>query len=761
MVNKSVDFRLKVVKDYLSNTHSLRKTAKNFNINYRTVFRWVSKFRKYGPQSLTTGYNRTNKTDPNTVRTIIELRERYPGIPLRKLRHILNERGIKISLGALWKILRNSGYAGFSKNRLSNDYTDYLSYPESFNESFSIIQFLLNEGRSIQAANYLNELEVFPKNKILENIPEGYLNLKRRIERHLAQFGRTQIEKYLDSSKNLFEECLRQKFYISAIRVGVAILVALSWVGDKTELFKWKERIEAIMNLGYSEKLSHLMFPIRFSLRIAEAFALVYANRIKDSLKIANKCNKMLLRLRILPPNLMSDLAMLYISLEQYQKAENLILKILPLVEQSKANRLKGYLAGFIYFPRGEFKKAIELLRTSEMYDWLRNSRWFRFRGNYYLMRGSPSMAIMMQQKALNAATKEGLPEEIIHSYLGLASAYAALNEENKANYLLKKLKLYIKKRNLQRFETLANILQNKKIESSDLLPLSSIRLVMLLKTKGYSYALQYARKNGIMLQFFRYLLFFPESLHRRIQKGKPIDLPMAFLKLPIFNSKSITIDIKFLGSLIISRNQISLKQKISPKIESLIIHIADRIPEPYLSVPIKTLCENFWPKSESASRNLSHLLTQIRRLLQIPTHFLEIDCKGTEPVLKNNNLYFTTDYQEFEQTLAQAKALERAGEWKFARKEYLRAFKLFRGEPFKKNFDNWSVDMRFKILSQFETEAINFAKSCIQHNKEIRHTKGRTPNEMADARKILQKVLKIIPDSEEARNLSDSLIVP
>ncbi|MCX7994748.1 MAG: hypothetical protein N3A65_03105 [candidate division WOR-3 bacterium] len=54
---------------------------------------------------------------------------------------------------------------------------------------------------------------------------------------------------------------------------------------------------------------------------------------------------------------------------------------------------------------------------------------------------------------------------------------------------------------------------------------------------------------------------------------------------------------------------------------------------------------------------------------------------------------------------------------------------------------------MRFKILTQFETEAINFAKSCIEHKN------------LADARKILQKVLKIIPDSEEAKRLLDGLI--
>ncbi|MEO0094266.1 MAG: tetratricopeptide repeat protein [candidate division WOR-3 bacterium] len=55
---------------------------------------------------------------------------------------------------------------------------------------------------------------------------------------------------------------------------------------------------------------------------------------------------------------------------------------------------------------------------------------------------------------------------------------------------------------------------------------------------------------------------------------------------------------------------------------------------------------------------------------------------------------------------------------------------------------------MRFRILSQFETEAINFAKSCLEHGNKN------------DARKILQKVLKIIPDSQEVKGLLDGLMV-
>jgi len=44
---------------------------------------------------------------------------------------------------------------------------------------------------------------------------------------------------------------------------------------------------------------------------------------------------------------------------------------------------------------------------------------------------------------------------------------------------------------------------------------------------------------------------------------------------------------------------------------------------------------------------------------------------------------------------------------------------------------------MRFQILTELENEAIYFAKGCLEHNNK------------RDGRKILEKVLKIIPDSE------------
>uniref|UniRef100_A0A7C4XKY3 Bacterial transcriptional activator domain-containing protein n=1 Tax=candidate division WOR-3 bacterium TaxID=2052148 RepID=A0A7C4XKY3_UNCW3 len=131
-----------------------------------------------------------------------------------------------------------------------------------------------------------------------------------------------------------------------------------------------------------------------------------------------------------------------------------------------------------------------------------------------------------------------------------------------------------------------------------------------------------------------------------------------------------------------------------------------------------------------------------------LPRNLLVIQSSSDFKVLLNNGFYISTDYSEFEQTLARAKALLRAGEWEFAKKEFLQAFKLFRGEPFKKNFDDWSVNMRFRILTELETEAINFAKACFEHND--RH----------NSKKVLEKVLKIIPNSEEIKNLLDGFMV-
>ncbi len=193
-------------------------------------------------------------------------------------------------------------------------------------------------------------------------------------------------------------------------------------------------------------------------------------------------------------------------------------------------------------------------------------------------------------------------------------------------------------------------------------------------------------------------------------------------------------------------RNQKCLKIKLTPLEQAFLLFIAFHLGEPEKSVAVITILENFWPRSMNPTGRLSHFLVRFKKKLMIPTHFIKIYLMYSDRKLVNKGFYVMSDYNDFQSHIAQAKALERAGEWGFAKKEYLRAFKLFRGEPFKKNFDEWSLNMRHKILTQLETEALHFAKSCLEHNNKN------------DARRILQKVLKIIPDSEEIKNWLDNI---
>ncbi len=131
-----------------------------------------------------------------------------------------------------------------------------------------------------------------------------------------------------------------------------------------------------------------------------------------------------------------------------------------------------------------------------------------------------------------------------------------------------------------------------------------------------------------------------------------------------------------------------------------------------------------------------------------MPPHLLEISHRKGEPALLNRGIHFMSDYSEFEQLLISARAFEKADEWRLFHKEYLRAFKIFRGDPFKKMYDPWSEQMRRVILSKLENEAIHFADSCLKHQNK------------RDAQRVLQKIHGILPESEEIGNLLDSLMV-
>lgn len=96
------------------------------------------------------------------------------------------------------------------------------------------------------------------------------------------------------------------------------------------------------------------------------------------------------------------------------------------------------------------------------------------------------------------------------------------------------------------------------------------------------------------------------------------------------------------------------------------------------------------------------------------------------------------TDYDEFKQILVTAQAFERAGEWNLARKELLRAFVLFRDEPFVKMYDEWSENMRVVALNELEKNATHFIESCFKQNN------------INDARRVIARFAKMMPHLDE-----------
>jgi DNA-binding SARP family transcriptional activator len=150
---------------------------------------------------------------------------------------------------------------------------------------------------------------------------------------------------------------------------------------------------------------------------------------------------------------------------------------------------------------------------------------------------------------------------------------------------------------------------------------------------------------------------------------------------------------------------------KLTPKDTSILIFLASSEGK---SISLDKIYKNFWPKSGNPPRNLAHLLVRLRKSLRLPSHFLYV--KENKLIY---NCYFTSDYDEYQEHLAQAKVLLRAGEWEFAKQEFHQAFKLFRREPFRKMYDDWSDDKRLEILFSYETEVVSFSKELIKRGRE------------------------------------------
>ncbi|MEO0105712.1 MAG: helix-turn-helix domain-containing protein [candidate division WOR-3 bacterium] len=744
MGNKTYSFQ--IVQYHIRQGQSLRKTARQFGLNYMTLYKWIKSYEKYGKTWFYSDYRRPwNRISTDLEKTIVFLKESCPALTVRKARDILHSRGIKISVKGIWSVWKRYGLAGFENGKILKEFPNNCSWSTEATKKIEGAKSCIEIKDYQTAASLLNSIPALPQNDLIIHVPDSLLNIKRRMEKYILLYGKVPLSIYRKQIKEIYKWCIKNRLCYSLLRIGVTYLAVLSYINKPEEMLKRIKQLKTLLKTQI--RMSRDLLYLKITLLICEGIANVYLNRIKNASEVAKICHTLLRkRKNIWSYDLLHNIGALYIFLENFRKAEYWYSQTLKVASEEDAQFIMDDLAQILFY-KGEYRKALNLLRSMENFQWWAHQpKRFIFEAMMSLVSGKPNRAISLCHEAITVSKKEELFKHIIAAYSIIASAYCSLGRQKQAIEIIKKI-LPFAGRGLKsvfnRYILLTEYFSENKIDTQlnkDTMPVT--RLLNIMIEGSYRRAFSYAKSRNLMGFFYQYIFYFPQVVTKYLEKGKPTRLPRAIIRLPIFNTNVPVYEIKFLGKLIIDKCGKDMRVELAPKDETFIIFLSFYATEPKKSVNLDKVYANFWPGSENASRNFSHLLVRIKKTLKIPTHLLEISRGSGTSVLINQGIYFTTDYQEFNETLTRAKALERAGEWEFARKEFLRAFKLFRGEPFKKNFDNWSVDMRFKILSQFETEAINFAKSCLEHNNKT------------DARKILQKVLKIIPDSQEAKRL-------
>ena len=230
------------------------------------------------------------------------------------------------------------------------------------------------------------------------------------------------------------------------------------------------------------------------------------------------------------------------------------------------------------------------------------------------------------------------------------------------------------------------------------------------------------------------------------LDKGKKTGLPKTILEFPVFNQNIYVYNIKLLGDLKVTRYQHDTRIKLSPQESAILIHLALRAGAPGKSTLLGDLNANFWAQSKKPASRLAHTLVKIRSNLRIPSHLLSVVTRQGQPRLINRGLYLTTDYQEVETLLTQIQALEKANEWQYAKRDYLRVFKLIRGEPFRKMYDPWSEQARGVIFNRIHQAAKDFTEGCRDHGSK------------KDAKRVLERLATALPHSVETKKLQSEL---
>ena len=736
--------KVKAVEKYLRTEQPLRKIANALGVSHPTLWFWVKQYKKGGKDNLRKRNLFKKKLSKEVEKKVMLLKEHDPSLSIRKAKRLMNNDGIQISNKGIWGIWKRYGFVGRGKQLSHHPPGLFIHSTPELDCAIEMAKEFVAKEDYRGAVKILNNLPCLPECQLLLRIPKKFLSLRRKLEYLYLEYEQITPQQFSRKARMIGKSLEKKGYIYSSIIADFFELDALGWLERSEQKIEVFDRLERKMQ---GIKDSALWFFFYFE-QISNYAHLL---RVNELLKVTQKCRRFIYHLPYSPYWEYFGSILTYVG--KYKAACSFYKRAF---EQEKnkviVERLILKLAISGYGMAGEYPECKKMLSKAKATKNRVHLAAINSLANAHLSFGQGNLteASKFFLEPLGTVSRAKPLNNIYAASIGLASVAMALNNKAEAKIYLKKyLPLMKKYKHVREQLTLGCLLGSVEYISDERLQIQPLCLLNLLlqvnrtmRIGDYRKAFRFAQRKGLLGLFHRWIIFFPEPILRLLEKGKKTGLPRAILNFPVFNQKIPVYHIKLLGKLVVTKNQEYLKARLSPKEKTFLIHLALRAGAPRKFILLKNLYENFWSHSRNPSSLLLHLLVRLKKKLRLSGYLLYISSKAGEPRLINRGVYFTSNFGEFETLFVQAKALERAEEWGFAKKEYLRAFALFRGEPFRKMYDPWSEHMRRVILNKLENTTLEFAKKCLAHRKE------------RDAKKVLEKILKIIPQSEEIRKM-------
>ena len=729
------EVRVTAVETYIHSKQTLREIADSLGVSYPTLWHWVKKYEEKGREGLRKNVFSRRKFSKDIEAMVMHLKEKNPCLTVRRARQLLKDKSIDISNKSVWRIWKKYG---FVSKRKEDPLGLYAALTPESERDIERARALVEKKDYNEAARILNNLPAIPECAFLKNIPEKYLTLRRRVERLQVSIGEIAFPLLLRKARQLCRSFEKKGHIYSSVAAHFIELTALGWLRKPMEEIKVHKIVSKKMH-GIKDSA------LRFVLLEQRASTYGHLLQVGKALELIAKCRRLVYQLPF--PLYWQVFGDLLTTVGKYRDAHKYYRKALQKeTDERQLVRLALKIAIYGHAYAGDYTACLKMLTKAHVLQSTRRFSMLHSIGRAHVSFGKGNLidASKFYLEPLKSKSKARPLNRIYGAAVGLASVAMALNKRAEAKSYLKKYLPLIKKHRLTREDVILECLINQEaISQDDLLRTPPLHLLNLLavahrvkKVGGYRKALDYAKRQELSGLLHRWIVFFPESVLHMYEKGKRTGLPRAILSFPIFNQKRLVYNIRFLGRIIVSRNNEYIKTRLSPKERAFLIHLSLRAGEPGRFVPVEDVCRNFWSTSKDPVGLLLHLLTRLKRKVRMPTHLLGVSSRYTEPRLINNGVYLTNDYNELENLSTLAKTLEQAGEWKYAMREYKEAFKLIRGESFRKMYDNWSEQMRRVISNQIENAARGFTKLCAKQGVK------------QDAMKILQRISRIIPIS-------------